>query len=82
MLQRLSFYFSLKKGSEFKRARASPVGFDVEQRGDRPDAIDQQHAAAAHTPCGVHHFEQTEVCPAESGGAWVGVGGPERTASS
>ena len=71
----------MKKGSEFKRARASPVGFDVEQRRDRPDALNHQRAAA-YTPCGVHHFEQTEVCPAESGGAWVGVGGPERTASS
>ena len=71
----------MKKGSEFKRARASPVGFDVDRRGDRPDAIDHQHSAA-HTPFGVHPFKQAEVCPVESGGAGVGVGGPERTASS
>lgn len=77
----LSFYFPLKKGTEFKRARESPAGFDVDCIGDCPDAIDHQHSAA-QTPLGVHHFKQTEVCPAEGGGAWVGVAGPEHTASS
>lgn len=77
----LSLYFSLKKGAEFKKARGSPVGFDIDQTGDCPDAIDPLHSAA-QTPLGVHYFKQTEVCPAECGDAWLGVGGPECTTSS
>ena len=70
----LSSSFSLKKGIEFKRARVSPVGFDVDQIADSPDAIDHQHVAA-HMPLSVHQFKQTEVCPAVGGGGCLDGGG-------
>lgn len=53
----------------------------MDQREGCPDAIDPQHSAV-QTPLGVFYFKQIEVGPAESRDAWLGVGGPECSASS
>lgn len=66
------FLFLWRKDQSLRGLEWVQLDLTVDQIAGCPDATDHQHSAA-HTPLGVHHFQQREVSPAAGG--W---GGPER----